>query len=111
MEKVHHGTAKYGWLYPDGRFRESAWGTHSAEAGEIIRETGCGREFYGCVCMNEGDFLCARGYCLIHNPGLGDRVAVTHTRPLTRKQREFLCNYFLKLGDVKDAEKFLEMEF
>ena len=111
MADIPMENGRYGWLYPDGRFRESDWGTHAEEAQEIIREAGCGQEFARSTTLNEGDFLCFRGFCLIHNPGRGSHVTVTHVRPLTRKQREFLCTYFLNRGEKRLAERYLEEEY
>lgn len=108
MTQIPHSGETYGWLYPDGRFRESGWGTHSEAARKIIYESGCGSEYSCNGCMNEGDFLCLHGFCLVHNPGRGKNIAVTHIRPLTRKQREFLCDYFLRRGEARKAEEYLD---
>ena len=56
-----------------------------------------------------GDFLSSeKGYCLIHNPFGDGGYIVTNTKPLTKKQREFLYAYFMDKGDRFKAEQFLE---
>lgn len=55
------------------------------------------------------DFLAAeKGYCLIHNPaGIGGYI-VTHTKDLTKTQKDFLYGYFIDMGDRFKAEQFLK---
>lgn len=101
---------RYGWLSPDGSFRESEWGTHTTDAFAIIREKLWDQEFAACRYMNARDFLCLKGYCLLHDPSRHN-IQASHTKPLTKRQRQFLCDFFLSLGDSKKAYHYMEEEF
>lgn len=111
MRESGHNNAgeSYGWLFPDGSFRESDWGTHGEEAEKIIIERGWSSEYYAGV-SNARDFLCSRGFCLIHNPGRWD-IRITHILPLTERQRDFLYAFFMDLGEKEKAEQYLREEF
>ena len=53
------------------------------------------------------DFLTeVKGYCLIHNPSGTGGYIVTNIKELTKKQREFLYDYFMDMGDRLEAEPF-----
>lgn len=55
------------------------------------------------------DFLAeVKGYCLIHNPSGTGGYIVTNIKELTKKQREFLFDYFMDMGDRFKAEQFWE---
>ena len=49
-----------------------------------------------------------KGYCLIHNPAMDGGYIVTHIKPHTKKQREFLYNYFAEMGNMARASMYLE---
>ena len=49
-----------------------------------------------------------KGYALIHNPAGFGGYLVSHEKPLTKAQREFLYDYFIKIGDRFKAECYLE---
>ena len=54
------------------------------------------------------DFLVyEKGYCLIHDPA-GTGYIVTYKKPFTKKQREFLYDYFIAAGDKTRAREYLE---
>lgn len=104
----------YGWLSPSGKFIEGDFGDHEEIALNIIEEGKFDNEYdewrvskgnYGKLAR---DFLCeVKGYCLIHNPsGFGGYI-VTNIKPLTKKQKDFLFNYFMEIGDTFKAEKYL----
>lgn len=99
-----------GWISPDGTFTPYDWGEHTTGAIEIIQSKGWYHEFCERSCSNERDFLCDKGYCLLHNPGRKD-ISATHMRPLTRRQRDFLYDYFIQLGDHRKANHMLVKEF
>ncbi len=109
MELTEHND-RYGWLSPDGKFIEGVWGSHTTMACRIIEDNAWSGEFAAHSCMNERDFLCDKGYCLIHDPSCHDARA-THIRPLTDMQREFLYGYFIDRGLQEKAEKYLTEEF
>lgn len=59
----------------------------------------------------ENDFLCqVKGYVLIHNPGMDGGYIVTSAKPFTKKQREFLYDYFWARGNKCRAEMYLRGE-
>lgn len=100
----------FGWLSPTGEFTEGDWGEHEKVAYEIIKAKGFKEEFRrGGYDDTSRDFLAReKGYALIHNPcGYGGYI-VSHEKPLTKKQREFLYGYFIDMGDSLMANKYLE---
>ncbi|MBE6005511.1 MAG: hypothetical protein E7232_15860 [Lachnospiraceae bacterium] len=99
-----------GWISPDGTFTPYEWGEHTEGAVEIINKNGWYHEFCERYCANERDFLCDKGYCLLHDPGKNN-ISATHIRPLTTRQRDFLYGYFIDLGDHKKANQMLLHEF
>lgn len=114
VEQPKKESQPFGWLSPTGIFEEGDFGEHEEVAAEIVRKKGWNKEFR---CWDEEndelklrrDFLAdVKGYCLIHNPyGTGGYI-VSHTKPLTKKQKEFLYGYFMDLGDRFKAEQYLE---
>ena len=110
----------YGWLAPDGTFTESPWGTHEESAMQIIddknhrwgHEYSAWMEDWKAKAPYEEHYMCrdflveAKGYCLIDSPHLTG-ICVTHKKPLTKKQREFLYEYFYDKGDRAQAESYL----
>ena len=110
----------YGWLAPDGTFTESPWGTHEESAMQIIDDKNhrWGHEYSAWIdgwkakdpCTEHymcRDFLVEeKGYCLIDSPHLCG-ICVTYEKPLTKKQREFLYEYFYDKGDRAQADAYL----
>ena len=102
----------FGWLSPTGDFTEGSFGDHEQVAYDIITEKKFRNEW-----RNDSDFETARdflsevkGYVLIHNPsGFGNYI-VSHVKPLTKKQKEFLYGYFMDMGDSLKAERYLTEE-
>lgn len=87
-------------------------------AEKICEENGWDQEFWewfdeeiSAVCITSRlmrDFLVyKKGYCLIHDP-VGNGYIVTHKKSLTKKQREFLYDYFVAAGDKTRAKEYLE---
>lgn len=115
-EPTKKKTEDWGWLSPTGLFLESEWGTHLEAAEHIIEHKGWEDEFdkwsegNKAMCP-ENDFLCqVKGYVLIHNPGMDGGYIVTNVKPFTKKQREFLYDYFLARGNRCRAEMYLRGE-
>ena len=106
-----------GWLSPTGVLTSSDWGTHLESAIDLIDKYDWSDEYeewvgdrYDDMCP-ENDFLCqVKGYVLIHNPSMDGGYVVTKVKPLTKKQREFLYDYFMALGNVGRAEMYLNEE-
>lgn len=115
-ERPPKKTEDWGWLAPDGVFFESEWGTHLQLAGDIIEQKDWEDEFEewqenNNVMAPENDFLCqVKGWVLIHNPGMDGGYIVTNVKPFTKKQREFLYDYFLARGNRGRAEMYLRGE-
>lgn len=115
---MHTEKQNYGWLSPIGEFIPSPWNKHEEYAEKICEENRWDQEFWewfdeehSVVCITSRlmrDFLVhKKGYCLIHDPtGVG--YIVTHQKPLTKKQREFLYDYFVAAGDKIRAREYLE---
>lgn len=99
----------FGWLSPTGEFTEGDWGEHEAVAYDIIKAKGFKEEFRrGGYDDTSRDFLArVKGYALIHNPaGIGGYI-VSHEKPLTKKQKDFLYGYFIDMGDSLMANRYV----
>lgn len=110
---------EFGWLSPTGEFTESPFGEHEESASLICEKRGFVDEYWKWVKEtgdNEighlmRDFLAeVKGYCLIHNPSGYNGYIVTNIKNLTKRQRKFLYDYFMDMGDRFKAEQFLEEE-
>lgn len=100
----------FGWLSPTGDFTEGDWGEHEEVAYQIISKKGFYEEWdrHHSLTHSARDFLSeVKGYALIHNPSLDGGYIVSHIKPLTKKQKDFLYGYFTDLGDRWKAEKYL----
>lgn len=103
----------FGWLSPAGEFVEAAFGDHESAAREIIRKMGYDDEQITRLCptgvLTCRDYLSEmKGYCLIHNPMGDGGYIVSHVKPLTKRQCEYLYGYFMDMGDRFKAEQFLK---
>lgn len=114
-EVVSHG---YGWLSPTAKFMKSPWGTHEETAEKIVNDNEWGEEYNkwlddrpnNTLGINFRDFLTdIKGYVLIHSPSnIG--YYVNYSKKLTKKQREFLYNYFHDMDMTDLAERYLDDE-
>ena len=110
-EKPKKESQPFGWLSPTGEFFEGDWGEHEGVAWDIIEKKKMHDEvrYNNDYCGIARDFLSeVKGYCLIHNPCGDGGYIVSHIKPLTKKQKEFLYNYFMDLGDTLKAERYLD---
>lgn len=104
----------FGWVTPAGDFIASPWGQHEESAEAICTERGFEKDYRAWRDVGEDrilyrDYLImSRGYCLIHNPSLDGGFIVTHEKALTKKQREFLYDFFIDRGDRMRAEMFFQ---
>lgn len=117
-EKKEPSLREFGWLSPTGEFTESPFGTHEESAESICRK----KKFYNekkewkrkemeenpdkAKCLARDFLVEVKGYALVHSPAMQGYV-VTHQKPLTKKQKSFLYNYFMDVGDVGRADEYL----
>lgn len=111
-DKEFEYTGKFGWLSPLGKFLESEYGTHEGSAIEIIQKNGWVADYDkwdNDILKLARDYLCnVKGYVLIHNPSMDGGYIVTNTKPLTKKQKEFLYDYFMAVGNSARANHYME---
>jgi hypothetical protein len=92
-------TSDYGWLRPDGKFFEVEWGGHESWAIQYVEKHYPNRNIY-----YAGDFLKEHNWLLLHSPGQGNiDIPVDDIQSSTKKQKEFLYDYFLERGRNIDA--------
>ena len=113
-----NGKPQYGWVTPMGEFIISPWGTHETAAERIIDENDWGSDYYEKLnadpsknpsCVSAGDYLTSvKHYILIHAPDQNN--IATMGKFATRRQREFLYDYFERLGDTEKAAEYLKIE-
>ena len=108
---------KFGWLSPTGEYTVSDWGNHECDAEKIIKAKGFYDDYEDWLMKEDTltgearDYLSSvKGYALIHNPSLDGGYIVTNSKPLTKKQREFLYDYFLAIGNVMRANRYIQEE-
>lgn len=118
MDKKEHSTEDYGWLEPDGTFHEVEWGNHQewaqryieenfpevAEDDDVDMQTKCNVGLIGA-----GDWLVERGWVLLHSPSQG--IAQPTKNPVkryTKKQQEFLYDYYMERGKEREANAVYE---
>ncbi|MBR3592194.1 MAG: hypothetical protein IKL46_05020 [Clostridia bacterium] len=111
--KPKKSSQPFGWLSPTGEFFISEWGTHCTSAENIIKNKNMAKEYEDWELADKrnfvpNDFLCnVKGYVLIHNPSNDGGYVVTQSKPLTKKQREFLYNYFADMGNLGRANMYI----
>lgn len=103
----------YGWLEPNGRFYPVEWCEHQDWALKKIKEQNLLDEFRKYseskkFINSAGDFLCQRGWILLHNPAQGTaKVTRNETKRITKAQSEFLFDYYTKRGKHDLAKQYL----
>lgn len=111
--KPKKSSQPFGWLSPTGKFFISEWGTHCTSAENIIKNNNMEKEYEEWELADKrnfvpNDFLCnVKGYVLIHNPSNDGGYVVTQSKPLTKKQREFLYDYFADMGNIGRASMYM----
>ena len=97
----------YGWLAPDGTFYPVEFASHQSWAWKKLMELGA-IEKYDLNAGNAGDKLVEMGWALLHNPGMGTAfVTSSDAKPLTKKQKDFLFDYYTKRNKHRKAEEYL----
>lgn len=108
---------EFGWLSPIGDFRKSPFGCHEECAEWIVEDNHFGKEYdewyddkldKGLDCLHKDFLIEVKGYVLIHNPSNSGGYVVSHGNRLTKAQKDFLYDYFIKIGDRWKAEQFLK---
>ena len=108
-DEVIDDCTPWGWLSPTGEFDEGDFGDHEQVAYDIIERKGWDDEWSNWergTCRLGRDFLTrVKGYALLHNPMGLSYTIVSREKPLTKAQKEFLYDYFIKAGDVSRANE------
>lgn len=98
----------YGWLAPDGTFYPVEFARHQSWAWRKLMELDA-VEKYDPNMGNAGDKLVEMGWALLHNPGMGTAfVTSSETKPLTKRQKEFLFDYYTQRNKHQKAKEYLE---
>lgn len=103
---------EYGWLDPSGNFYSSEWGTHETKAYEICDEFNYEIDYdKNGKPMTAGDYLVnKRNWILIDNPNKNFYIHVTYGNRISKAQREFMYDYFIKLKQPDRAKEFIVEE-
>lgn len=108
---------QYGWLSPTGEFFPGEYGYHILLGKGIIRDNEELKKEYlewrinsfkKSVPWDTSAFLIYKGYILIDRPDPKEPIVVTNGFRITKKQKDFLYDYFSNLGDYKRANSFME---
>ena len=98
----------YGWLAPDGTFYPVEFANHQRWARKKLMELGA-IEKHELNTGSYGDKLVEMGWALLHNPGMGTAfVTSSDAKPLTKKQKDFLFDYYTKRNKHRKAEEYLD---
>lgn len=102
-----------GWLDPYGRFHRVTWGKHEKWAGEYVAEKNLRDEqeefeleHYSCLYR---DFLVCKKNWIILNCPCDDGELYIIYRKMTKKQKDYLIDYLLKLKDTASINKIMEL--
>lgn len=100
---------EYGFLSPEGKFIEVIFAEHESKALDICLALWPGE--YSIFRSSAVDFLVEKkGYVLFHNPyGWGKTIIqISKTKNLTKKQIEFIFDYYYSHGWYMEAQKFIQ---
>jgi hypothetical protein len=90
--KIAKKLEDYGWLRPDGKFFPCEWGSHESWTAKYIEKYYPNDE----ACY-AGDFLVEKGWILLHSPMQSiPNISVFDIQSATKRQKEFLYDYFLE---------------
>lgn len=102
----------YGWLSPTGVFYPVEWGDHGKWAMEYLMEHypyADNKDLYkhNNTRLSNGDVLVySLHWVLLHNPAQGVATPLyDRTRPLTKAQKEFLYDYYIKRNEHERANQ------
>jgi hypothetical protein len=94
---------EYGWLSPNGKFYPVEFGGHQSWASQYLLKEGDLKEEDPCA----GDILIERGWILLHNPCLNNIQVTKSNKNYTKKQKDFLYDYFIKYGMGNKANEII----
>lgn len=98
----------YGWLAPDGKFYPVEFAEHQNWAWKKLKELGAIKEDKLNM-GNAGDKLVDMGWVLLHNPSMGTAfVTSSEKKRMTKRQKDFLFDYFTKRSKHDKAKEFLD---
>lgn len=113
LKKSSNSSDDYGWLSPDGTFYPSDFGSHGAWAMDYIFcevKKGNTEGLENWITRDCKDILIEKGWILIHNPSQFHLEVTGQEYRFTKKQREFLFNYFYERGQMGKAKEYLNEE-
>lgn len=97
-----------GWLSPTGEFFERLI-NHSEYAYELIKQLGFWEDFKDSEYRYAEDYLrLGKGWILINNPTNAFIPRINSRYRISKKQKEFLYNYFMKCGKEEKAKEYLD---
>lgn len=113
--------SEYGWLEPDGTFHPVPWGEHEEWAGDYLEEHYPEEqhpELYihafphmGKRTIVGGDVLTySLGWICIDNPAQGKGRPKAIGKPMTKDQKEYLYDYYIKRGRRDEANELYKEE-
>ena len=114
MERFRNGDNDddYGWLEPNGTFHAVPWGEHQEWAAKYLQEQfESGKmELEIEDMMDAGRFLCEKkNWVLVHSPSQGiPFVTSLNVRGMTKAQKEYMYDYYVKRNDHGSANKLYE---
>lgn len=95
MSQKENTEQDYGWLAPDGKFYTVEFGKHQAWASKYLLEQYRNGKIDLKINEEPGDVLCKIGFILLHNPHRYNfSVTRDMTKIITKKQEDFLAEYF-----------------
>lgn len=101
----------YGWLSPTGEFFPVEWGNHILWAREYMDSHSLWEPYNRKAYIYASDYLTDRNWILLHNPMQGEAyVTMSSIKTPTKKQRDFLFDYYTRRGNHNEAKRWLEDE-
>lgn len=108
VDDTEDAVIELGWLSPAGEFVACGWGNHEEAAYDIVTRYKLDNEYQQFrtelpteVLALYRDFLVSKkNWVLLDNPeGFGRISSVGNMHRLTKRQKEFLYDYYIKAGD------------
>lgn len=98
----------YGWLEPDGTYHPVEWSKHQEWASEYLKKKYDEDDYWELseeFLYRNGDVLVYKlGWVLLHNPSQARAFPTfDSTKGMTKHQKEFLFDYYLKRGRNQEA--------